>query len=100
MGAESLRMSYDDMQAEITRLQQLAGDFENTTSSMSASVAALCDGGVSASTETYREDYGKLAENFTRTLEVVRELIQSTSNYIADMQAVDRAYSKSKVSRA
>lgn len=44
MGAESLRMSYDDMQAEITRLQQLAGDFENTTSSMSASVAALCDG--------------------------------------------------------
>ncbi len=100
MGAESLRMSYDDMQAEITRLQQLAGDFENTTSLMSASVATLCDGWVSKSTETYRGDYEKLAKNFTQTLEVVRELIQSTSDYIADMQAVDTAYSQSKVSRA
>lgn len=100
MGAESLRMSYDDMQAEITKLQNLAGEFENTTSMMSASVAALCDGWVSKSTETYREDYDKLARNFTQTLEVVRELIQSTSNYIADMQAVDSAYSQSKVSQA
>ena len=98
MGAESLKMSYDDMQAEITKLTQYATEFETTTKSMTASVAALCDGWVSASTEAYREDYTALSNNFSQTLEVVRELIQSTSNYIADMQAVDSAYSQSKVS--
>lgn len=97
MAAESLKMSYEDMQAEISRLSQLADEFETTTSSMTSSVTTLCDGWVSASTETYREDYTALANNFTQTLEVVRSLIQSTSDYIADMQAVDSAYSKSKV---
>ena len=65
---------------------------------MTTSVATLCDGWTSDSTETYRNDYTALSNNFTQTLEVVRELIQSTSNYIADMQAVDSAYAKSKVS--
>ncbi|MDE6952051.1 MAG: WXG100 family type VII secretion target [Lachnospiraceae bacterium] len=98
MGADSLKMSYEDMQAEIARLSQYADEFENTTSSMTSSVTTLCDGWTSASTETYREDYTALANNFSQTLEVVRSLIQSTSDYIADMQAVDSAYSKSKVS--
>lgn len=98
MGAESLRMSYDDMQAEIAKLQSYAEEFERITGSMTSSVATLCDGWVSQSTEAYREDYTSLANNFTQTLEVVRELIQSTSSYIADMQAVDSAYSQSKVS--
>lgn len=98
MGEGSLKMSYDDMQAEITKLTQYANDFETATTSMSTSVGALCDGWTSASTETYREDYTALANNFSQTLEVVRNLIQSTSDYIADMQAVDTAYSKSKVS--
>lgn len=98
MAAESLRMSYEDMQAEIAKLSRFAEEFEATTNSMTSSVAALCDGWVSASTETYREDYTALANNFAQTLEVVRNLIQSTSDYVADMQAVDSAYSKSKVS--
>lgn len=100
MGAESLRMSYGDMEAEIAKLQSYAEDFERITGSMTSSVTTLCDGWVSKSTETYRQDYDTLAKNFTQTLEVVRELIQSTSDYIADMQAVDSAYSQSKVSRA
>ena len=83
MGAESLKMSYEDMQAEIAKLSQYAEEFETTTSSMTSSVTTLCDG---------------WANNFSQTLEVVRSLIQSTSDYIADMQAVDSAYSKSKVS--
>lgn len=98
MGADSLKMSYEDMQAEIAKLSQYAEEFEATTNSMTASVSTLCDGWTSASTETYREDYTALANNFSQTLEVVRDLIQSTSDYIADMQAVDSAYSKSKVS--
>lgn len=98
MGADSLKMSYEDMQAEIAKLTQYAEEFEATTNSMTSSVTTLCDGWTSASTETYREDYTSLANNFSQTLEVVRSLIQSTSDYIADMQAVDSAYSKSKVS--
>lgn len=94
---DSLRMSYDDMQAEINKLTQCASDFESITSSMTTSVTTLCDGWTSQSTETYRDDYTALANNFTQTLEVVRSLIQSTSNYIADMQAVDANYASSKV---
>lgn len=97
MGADSLKMSYEDMQAQITSLTQYADEFEELTASMTASVNQLCDGWTSASTETYREDYTALANNFSQTLEVVRSLIQSTSDYIADMQAVDQNYSSSKV---
>lgn len=97
MGAAGLKMSYDDMQAEITKLTQYAEEFEATTRSMTNSVTTLCDGWVSESTESYREDYTALANNFSHTLEVVRSLIQSTNNYIADMQAVDAAYSSNKV---
>lgn len=97
MGAAGLKMSYNDMQAEITKLTQYAEEFEATTRSMTNSVTTLCDGWVSESTESYREDYTALANNFSHTLEVVRSLIQSTNNYIADMQAVDAAYSSNKV---
>lgn len=98
MGAtDSLRMSHDDMQAEISRLTQYAAEFEGITSSMSASVTALCDGWTSQATEAYREDYTALTKNFSDTLEVVRSLIRSTSDYIADMQAVDANYASSKV---
>lgn len=97
MGAAGLKMSYNDMQAEITKLTQYAEEFEATTRSMTNSVTTLCDGWESESTESYREDYTALANNFSHTLEVVRSLIQSTNNYIADMQAVDAAYSSNKV---
>ena len=95
--AASLQMSYEDMQTEIKNLTRYANDFEKATESMTTSVNTLCEGWISESTETYREDYTALANNFTQTLEVVRELIDSTSKYIADMQKVDSAYSKHKV---
>lgn len=95
--AESLKMSYDEMQAEIDRLNQCVNDFADITNTMSASVDALCDGWTSQATEVYRDDYNALAKNFSDTLEVVRRLIQSTSSYMADMQAVDASYSSSKV---
>lgn len=96
--ADSLKMSYDDMQAEITKLNQYAQDFETATSNMSTSVETLCNGWTSASTDAYYTDYNALTKNFSDTLDVVKDLIQSTQAYIADMQAVDEAYSKSKVS--
>lgn len=98
MGAGGLKMSYEDMQAELAKLSQYAEEFEATANRMTASVNTLCDGWESESTEAYRQDYTSLTQNFTQTLEVVRELIQSTSNYIADMQAVDSSYSRNKVS--
>lgn len=94
----SLQMTYDDMRAEIDRLTQYAEEFESITRAMTASVTTLCDGWISASTETYREDYTTLTNNFSQTLEVVRGLIQSTSNYVTDIQNLDSEYSSSKVS--
>ncbi len=95
--SSSLSMTYEDMQAEVDKLTQCTKEFESITSAMTASVTTLCDGWISASTEAYREDYTALTNNFSQTLEVVRELIQSTSSYIADMQNLDASYSSSKV---
>lgn len=97
MATAKLKMSYDEMQAQITKLKQYVEEFEATTRSMSDSVDALCEGWISDSTEAFRGDYTRLTNNFTQTVDIVKELTQSASQYIADMQAVDNAYSKSKV---
>lgn len=97
-GTNGLSMSYEDMQAEIERLNQYVAEFENITQAMNNSVNTLCDGWVSASTESYRQDYLATTGNFANTLEIVRELICSTNNYISDMQATDQAYAGTKVS--
>lgn len=93
----SLQMSYDDMQTEINYLKQCVSDFNDSTKNMTDSVNRLCDGWVSASTQAYQNDYEALVGNFKDTLGVVDKLIESTSQYIADMQEVDNTYSKSKV---
>lgn len=92
-----LSMTYEDMEAELNKLSQLADEFESTTTSMTASVNTLCDNWVSASTESYREDYTKLTTNFSNTLEIVRSLIQDTHSYIQDMQATDNAHNTARV---
>ena len=97
MAGSSLAMTYEDMEAELQRLSQLADDFESTTGSMTTSVTTLCDNWTSASTESYREDYLKLTTNFSHTLEIVRSLIQETHAYISDMQATDNAHSTTRV---
>ena len=97
MAGSSLAMTYEDMEAELQRLSQLADDFESTTSSMTSSVTTLCDNWTSPSTETYRDDYLKLTTNFSHTLEIVRSMIQETHTYIQDMQATDNAHNTSKV---
>ncbi len=97
MAGSSLAMTYEDMEAELQRLSQLADDFESTTNSMTSSVTTLCDNWTSASTETYRDDYLKLTTNFSHTLEIVRSMIQETHTYIQDMQATDNAHNTSKV---
>ncbi|MBP3487041.1 MAG: WXG100 family type VII secretion target [Roseburia sp.] len=99
MAGSALGMNYDDMEAELQRLSQLADDFESTTTAMTASVNTLCDNSTwtSASTQSYREDYEKLTTNFTHTLEIVRDMVQETHAYIQDMQATDNAHSTNRV---
>lgn len=92
-----LSMNYEDMNAELQNLTQLAEEFEGVTTRMTASVNTLCDNWMSASTEAYREDYEKLTTNFSNTLEIVRSLIQENHTYIQDMQNADNAHSASRV---
>ena len=53
--------------------------------------------GMLALTFVDKADYDKLKKNFDKTRGVVNSLIKSTEDYIADMKALDQAYSKSKV---
>lgn len=96
--AVSLQMSYDDMEAVIGNLTTLVQNFTDITSDMSKNVNVLCDGWTSASTEAYRADYTALTNNFNHTIDIVNQLIESTKSYIADVKAVDTAYSSNKVS--
>ncbi len=95
----SLSMTYEDMEAELQRLSQLADDFETATSSMTNSVNTLCEDTTwtSSATQSYREDYEKLTANFSNTLEIVRSMIQETYSYIQDMQDTDNAHNKARV---
>lgn len=97
--AGTLGLNYDEMEAELQRLEGLANDFESTTNSMTASVNTLCDNSTwkSDSTESYREDYEKLTTNFANTLEIVRSMIQDNRLYIRDMQNTDNAHNTSRV---
>lgn len=99
MGVTQIGLNYDEMNAELQRLSQLADDFESTTSAMTTSINALCDDGtwVSDATQSYREDYLKLTTNFTNTLEIVRSIIQDTHTYIEDMQATDNLHNTVRV---
>nr|WP_297934681.1 WXG100 family type VII secretion target [uncultured Lachnoclostridium sp.] len=98
MAANSqLSMTYADMEKEIAKLKNFMSTFETTTSKMTSSVNMLCDNWKAQASPVYRADYTKLAKNFTQTKTVVDQLIKSTEKYIADMQKLDQAYSKSKV---
>jgi len=92
-----LKMSYQEMQAEITKLTALVDEFSTTVTSMTTSVNTLCDGWTSASTQAYREDYTSLTSNLNQTISVVTQIIKSTSDYIAAMQTVDNQFSSNKV---
>lgn len=95
--AEKLSLEYSEMLAETSKLTEYANEFENYTNLMTSSVNTLCDNWISESTKAYQEDYMALAQNFSNTLEVVRSLIASTNQYIADMQSLDAANSQPKV---
>lgn len=97
--AGAIGLNYDEMEAELQRLEGLANEFENTTNSMTTCVNTLCDNSTwkSEATESYREDYEKLTANFGNTLDVVRSMIQDNRHFIQDMQAADSAHSTSRV---
>ncbi len=92
-----LNLQYSDMETEVAKLSQYVSEFESITQSMNTSVNNLCDAWVSAATEDYRQDFLETTGNFSRTLEIVTMLIQSTNDYIAEMQGVDQKYAVNKV---
>ena len=95
-----LNLQYDNMNDAITRLKSLVEEFESTTTSMTTNVGTLCDNWQAEASPIYREDYTTLSSNFTKTTEVVKELIASTEKYLSDMNELDKGYATSKVTNA
>ncbi len=95
--ASQLSMQYSEMESAIKKLKTECTNFESTTQSMTNHVNTLCDNWKADASPIYKQDYAKLTKNFSKTLKVVDELIKSTEQYIKDMKALDKAYSKSKV---
>lgn len=95
-----LHITDEHMKTHINNLKTQLGVFKSTTTNMTKTVNALCNGWKAKSSETYRQDYQKLTSNFTKTSGVVEELIKSTEQYLEDMNQLDVAYSKSKVNNA
>lgn len=93
----TLSLQYSDMETEVAKLSQYVSEFENITRAMENSVNTLCDDWVSAATDTYRQDFLKTTDNFKNTIEIVTMLIQSTNDYIAEMQGTDQRHAVNKV---
>lgn len=92
-----LNLKKQEMTGAIKKLKTQLSNFQSLTQQMSKSVDCLCDNWKAQASETYRTDYKKLTKNFKDTSEVVDKLIKSTEKYLADMDKLDAAYSKSKV---
>ena len=87
---KSLSMEYTTMEQEIKNLKKASAAFDTTAQN-------LCGAWTADASPIYKADYDKLKKNFDKTRGVVNSLIKSTEDYIADMKALDQAYSKSKV---
>lgn len=92
-----LNLKKSEMSTAIKSLKTQVLTFKDTTKKMTTNVGTLCDNWKAQASSTYREDYTKLTTNFNTTIDVVNKLIQSTEKYMADMDKLDAAYSKSKV---
>lgn len=93
-----LNLKKQEMKSAVKNLKNQVTTFRQTTSSMDKSVTTLCDNWKAQASSVYRTDYKKLTKNFGKTIEVVEKLIASTEKYMADMDKLDAAYSKSKIS--
>lgn len=92
-----LNLKKTEMTSAIKKLRAQVKDFQNLTNQMSKNVDYLCDNWTAQASQVYRADYKKLTANFGNTVDVVDQLIGSTEKYLADMDKLDAAYSKSKV---
>ena len=99
MADSQLSIQYSNMNTAIKNLNKQVELFTKTTSDMSTNVTTLCDNWKAQASPIYKADYQKLSKNFEKTTEVVKKLIESTQKYMEDMQAVDKAYAKSKVNQ-
>ena len=93
-----LNLKKQEMRSAIKSLKNQVGTFTQTTNAMNKNVETLCSNWKAQASSVYKEDYKKLTKNFNKTIEVVNKLITSTEKYMADMDKLDAAYSKSKVS--
>lgn len=93
-----LNLKKQEMKSAIKSLKNQVTTFRQTTTTMNKNVGTLCDNWKAQASSVYRADYQKLTKNFDKTIEVVEKLITSTEKYMADMDKLDAAYSKSKVS--
>ena len=94
---KSLSMEYTTMEQEIKNLKKASAAFDTTAQNMSTAVGNLCGAWTADASPIYKADYDKLKKNFDKTRGVVNSLIKSTEDYIADMKALDQAYSTSTV---
>ena len=92
--AQGLSMSYEEMESIMKRLEGLVDQFQDTVQTMTTNVNTLCDNWTAEASDIYREDYLSLANNVSKTSEVVTNMIASTREYVAKMQELDRAYAK------
>lgn len=93
-----LNLKKQEMNTAIKKLRKQVNDFDQLTRQMTNNVDDLCDNWKAQASNTYRTDYKKLTKNFNDTSKVVTQLIKSTEKYLQDMDKLDAAYSKSKVS--
>lgn len=97
-GNEGLSLVYDEMEAELQKLQDYVIEFQDTIGKMTSSVNMLCDNWTSSSTEGYREDYLLSTRNMGSTVDAVNAIIADNYAYIADMKNADSSHSTNRVS--
>lgn len=90
--AGEVRLSYQEMTDNCTKLDEYIGEFTEMTGYVSTIVSSFTDVWVGQAKESFVEDYETLTKSFANTVDVMREITTMIKNYVNDMQEIDNAY--------
>lgn len=89
---DGVKLSYQDMLDNCSKLDQFAGQLTEVTSSISTLVGSFTGSWAGQAEATFEDDYATLTQAFKESTLVMQEITTMIQNYVNDMQEIENAY--------
>lgn len=91
--ADGIEMQFGEMESAIGDLNTAVVDIISRKGDMIRTVNTLCESWKSAASDRHREEFDSVGKSIDKLSEMAQELIQSVTNYNADMHQIEDNYS-------